>query len=49
MRAKAPDIEPNLVFYYFINNYLPPLLKSILLVGILAIIMSTADSWLNLF
>ena len=47
MRAKAPGIEPNLVFYYFINNYLPPVLKSILLIGILAIIMSTADSWLN--
>ncbi|MSO14137.1 sodium:solute symporter [Rickettsiales endosymbiont of Trichoplax sp. H2] len=47
MRIKTPEIEPNLVFYHFINNYLPPILKSMMLVGILAIIMSTADSWLN--
>ena len=26
---------------------MPPILKSMMLIGILAIIMSTADSWLN--
>lgn len=47
MKLSAPDINPNLVFYHLINTYLPVGLKGFLIAGILAVIMSTADSWLN--
>ncbi len=47
MKAKAPDIDPNTAFFYLISNYLPIGVTGLLITGILAAIMSTADSWLN--
>lgn len=42
-----PDLDPNNLMMYIIDNYSYPGLKGIVLVGILAITMSTADSWIN--
>lgn len=47
VRAKAPDIDPNVAFVYFVANYLYVGIKGLVIVGLLAVIMSTADSWLN--
>ena len=47
VRVKAPDINPNIAFYYLIDHYLPIGVKGLVITGILAAIMSTADSWLN--
>lgn len=47
MKLTAPDIDPNLTFFHLINVYLPVGIKGFLIAGILAAIMSTADSWLN--
>jgi signal transduction histidine kinase/Na+/proline symporter/CheY-like chemotaxis protein len=43
----APDIDPNNAFFYIIENTLPIGIKGIAIVGLLAVIMSTADSYLN--
>jgi Na+/proline symporter/signal transduction histidine kinase len=37
----------NTSFYYLIDNYLPVGIKGFVITGMLAVIMSTADSWLN--
>ncbi|NRA73497.1 MAG: hypothetical protein HRU36_01955 [Rickettsiales bacterium] len=42
-----PNIESGKVLYHFIDNYLPPVLKGFMIAGILAVIMSTQDSYLN--
>ena len=42
-----PNIEPNNVLYYVINNYLPVGIKGIGIAGIMAVVMSSADSYLN--
>jgi len=42
-----PNLDPNNLVMYIIDNYSYPGLKGIVLVGILAITMSTADSWIN--
>ncbi len=47
VKVKAPDVDPNVAFFYLINNYLPVGVTGLLVTGILAAIMSTADSWLN--
>ncbi|CAK6536977.1 MAG: Na+/proline symporter [Candidatus Midichloria mitochondrii] len=47
VKAKAPDIDPNTAFVYFIANYLIIGIKGLVIAGLLAVIMSTADSWLN--
>jgi Na+/proline symporter/signal transduction histidine kinase len=47
VKVKAPDVDPNIAFFYLIGNYLPAGITGLLITGILAAIMSTADSWLN--
>ncbi|WP_339042069.1 sodium:solute symporter family transporter [Candidatus Lariskella endosymbiont of Hedychridium roseum] len=47
IQIKAPDIASDTAFIYFIDNYFSPGLKGLLVVALLAILMSTADSWLN--
>ncbi len=46
-KVKAPDMNPNMAFFYLVGNYLPMGITGLLITGILAAIMSTADSWLN--
>ncbi|AZL16163.1 sodium:solute symporter family protein [Rickettsiales endosymbiont of Stachyamoeba lipophora] len=41
------DLDPNNVLYYTINNYLPVGIKGLGIAGLLAVVMSTADSYLN--
>lgn len=43
----APGIEPNDIIRYFIKILIPSGLKGFLMVGLLAVVMSTADSYLN--
>ncbi len=47
VKVKAPEIDPNTAFFYLIGHYLPVGITGLLISGILAAIMSTADSWLN--
>lgn len=47
IRAKSPDIDPNTAFLYMINHYLGTGLIGLMVAGMLAVIMSTADSWIN--
>lgn len=47
IKISAPDINPNHAFFHLINTYLPIGAKGFLIAGLLAVIMSTADSWLN--
>jgi Na+/proline symporter/signal transduction histidine kinase len=47
VKAKAPEIDPNTAFFYLIGNYLPIGITGLLITGVLAALMSTADSWLN--
>jgi solute:Na+ symporter, SSS family len=42
-----PDLDPHLVVNYLIDNVLPVGVKGFVVAGMLAIIMSTADSYLN--
>jgi len=42
-----PNINPNIVLYYFIDHYLSPGMKGLMIAGLLAVIMSTQDSFLN--
>jgi Na+/proline symporter/signal transduction histidine kinase len=41
------NIEPAVALYYFIDHYLPSGIKGLLIAGLLAIVMSTQDSYLN--
>ncbi len=47
IRIKEPNMDPSQVFVYFIDHSLPVGMKGIIIAGLLAIIMSTADSWMN--
>ncbi len=47
VKIKAPEINPNTALFYLVDNYLPIGIKGLLVAGLLATIMSTADSWLN--
>lgn len=42
-----PDIDPNNAFLYLTDNFLPVGIKGLSIVGLLAIIMSSADSFIN--
>lgn len=42
-----PDLQPNLMLGYIIDNYSYPGLKGIIVAGLAALIMSTADSHIN--
>ena len=46
IKVLYPDIEAKFAFYHYIGK-LPPVLAGFLVAGMLAIIMSSADSWLN--
>lgn len=41
------DIDPNNIINHSIDQFLPPVLKGVTICGLLAVIMSTADSHLN--
>lgn len=45
--AKNPDLNPNDLLAHIINDYSYPGLKGIIAIGVMAIIMSTADSYIN--
>jgi len=47
VRSQFPDIDSNLSFYYFIDYSLTDGLKGLIIVGLLAVIQSSADSWIN--
>ncbi len=47
IKVRVPEIDPNTAFFYLISNYLPIGITGFLITGILAAIMSTADSYLN--
>ncbi|MEM6339033.1 MAG: sodium:solute symporter family protein, partial [Pseudomonadota bacterium] len=42
-----PNIEPNNVWIHIINEYTSPGLRGVAIIGIIAMIMSTADSYIN--
>ncbi len=42
-----PNLEPNNLAMYVIDNYSIAGIKSIAIIGIMAMIMSTVDSWIN--
>jgi SSS family solute:Na+ symporter len=46
--AIKPTLEPNLAFPFLLNDVLPIGVKGIAIAGILAVVMSTADSYLNI-
>jgi solute:Na+ symporter, SSS family len=43
----SPDIAHNKILYHFVDQYLPIGIKGLLITGLLAVIMSTQDSYLN--
>ena len=45
--VKAPELAPTDVFSYFMHNCVPRVVKTMLVVGMFVIIMSTVDSWLH--
>ncbi|RZI47491.1 sodium:solute symporter family protein, partial [Rickettsiales endosymbiont of Peranema trichophorum] len=47
IRVKAPDVDPKFVFMVFIDKYLYTGIKGLMIAGMIAVMMSTADSWLN--
>ena len=47
VKAYAPDINPADTFVYYIANFLPIGIKSLMITGVIAIIMSVAESFLN--
>ncbi len=47
IKVKAPGVDPNTAFFYLVGHYLPIGITGLIISGILATIMSTADSWLN--
>lgn len=42
-----PTLNPNMVLYHVVNNYLPVGIKGLGIAGIMAVVMSTADSYIN--
>lgn len=42
-----PGIDPDTALFYFVQNYLPSGVIGLMIAGILAIVMSTQDSFLN--
>ncbi|WP_339052635.1 sodium:solute symporter family transporter [Candidatus Lariskella endosymbiont of Epinotia ramella] len=47
LKIKEPNIDSHIVFIYFIANHVAVGFKGLIVAGLLAVIMSTADSWLN--
>lgn len=47
IKALAPDINPETVFIHFIANHLSVGMKGLVITGLLAVIMSTADAFLT--
>ncbi|MEL6606791.1 MAG: sodium:solute symporter family protein [Bacteroidota bacterium] len=47
VRASSPNVEPSLLLNYVINRYAYVGLKGGVTVGIMAMVMSTADSYIN--
>ncbi|NRA73298.1 MAG: sodium:solute symporter family protein, partial [Rickettsiales bacterium] len=45
--SSNPNIEIGKVLYYFVDHYLPMGMKGLMVAGLLAVIMSTQDSYLN--
>ncbi len=45
--VKSPEMTPINAFSYFMHNCVPQVVGTMLVVGMFAIIMSTADSWLH--
>lgn len=41
------DVEPRLLLNYFIDQYIPSFFKGVAVVGIMSVLMSTQDSFLN--
>lgn len=46
-RVLAPEIEPNQALYFLISEYMPIGMVGLMISGLLAVIMSTANTWLN--
>ena len=46
IRTLYPNIDPKMAFYTFVGD-LPSIFLGFMVAGILAVVMSTADSWLN--
>jgi Na+/proline symporter len=44
---KYPDLDPKYGLYHFLNTYFAPGLLGLMISGMLAVLMSTVDSWLN--
>ena len=47
VKVHAPEINPADTFVYYINNFLPIGIKSLMITGIIAMFMSVAESFLN--
>ncbi|MHC0448493.1 MAG: sodium:solute symporter family transporter, partial [Candidatus Lariskella arthropodorum] len=47
LKIKEPDIDHNIVFIHFIMEHITVGFKGLIIAGLLAVIMSTAASWLN--
>jgi Na+/proline symporter len=47
VKALAPGITANEAFLYYISHFLPAGIKGLMIAGLMAIIMSLAESWLN--
>lgn len=47
LRILFKDLSEERVFFLYINNFIPIGVKGAIIAGLLAIIMSSADSWLN--
>jgi Na+/proline symporter len=42
-----PGLPPSNAFMYLIDAYMPPVLKGMAIIGMIAVVMSTADSFVN--
>ena len=47
VKIKVPDQDSNQAFTYFVENYMPVGIRGLMIAGLLAVMMSTADSWVN--
>ncbi|MDJ1305190.1 MAG: hypothetical protein MRQ09_02990, partial [Candidatus Midichloria sp.] len=47
IKIKEPNLAPPTAFIYFMDNHLAVGAKGLVIAGLLAVVMSTADSWLN--
>ncbi|MDJ1258092.1 MAG: hypothetical protein MRQ07_05580 [Candidatus Midichloria sp.] len=47
IKIKEPNLAPPIAFIYFMDNHLAVGAKGLVIAGLLVVVMSTADSWLN--